>query len=85
MLQVRVHDLRRSVAIEGILSGQSVIENAAHLVDVCSGVEFPAFELLRCHEKDRPKDRVLLIHGLHGRRLAEFGETEIEDLDLKFS
>ena len=84
VLEVRIHHLRRGLAIKGILAGEGVVIDTAHLVEVGAGVEFATLELLGGHEEDRSHHRLLLVHRLHRGRPAELGEAEIEDFELKF-
>ena len=64
VLKVGGHDLRSRFPIEGILPGQAVIINAADGIHVGALVKRTSFELLRGHEPDRPKNRVIVSNCL---------------------
>ena len=56
VIEVRHHYLRPRITIERMDAGENKIIDAADGIHVGAGVEFHAFELFRCHEKDRAKD-----------------------------
>ena len=85
MIQVRHHDAGRVVALERILLGKAVVEDASEGVEIGALIQRTAFKLLRSEEVDRAENRISMIDRLDSWLDGELGESEIDDLDLKAS
>jgi len=85
VVEVGGHDGRGGIAAEGVEAGEAVIVEAAHGIHVGALIEGIALELLGCHEVDGAEDGVAVVDGLEGGLRGEFGEAEVDDLDLEFA
>ena len=84
VIEMGAHYLRAGFSIEGMDSGEGVVVNAAHGIEVGARIQLHALELLGCHEKNGAEDRILLVDGLQRGFGGELGESEIDNLDLEF-
>ncbi len=83
-MKVCFHDLVTGSPIERIDSGKRLIIDASHRIKVRAGVEWLAFELLGCHEKDRTEYRLHRFQIFLRLGLSQGGEAEIHDFYLEF-